>query len=633
MDPLNQNVPDSRFSNEQNNQAGNNEVINSINLQNQNNHNQAQQNFVPEENVKMEQENQPNIQSPLINNQQGSIPNNTNNDKSANQNMINQGNPNEANMNNNPLGNKNILQYPDLSQVNVNSNENVHNSLNNAQNIPENSFQNNNNLNNQNNINSNNINQNNMSNNNINQNIINNQNMNMPQQNNFNNNINNNFNNNNPNLNNNLNNNFNNNLNNNFNNNFNNNNPNLNNNFNNNGNNMINNPMNQMNLNALNGPTNNQINNMNNMNPNNQMNMINNNNNMGIQNMNVPEQKYSFSRYKKAARTGLKNLGDTSYFNSVLQLLATSRNLSSYFLNPKNKETFEKNANVYTFTYVFHRLFTHFYPFPEKENREIYRPDTLLRVLGMLNQVYKSEKRRNPNDLIIYCLNQLHREINQNKTKYISKSNPLDKNQVIKNGTNDFAKSNNSIISNNFHWFQLKTKHCNNCNQNFYEFKNFETFELDISEAFNQFKSPFTLLQCLKFQSQKMQNIFCNNCNNYSQFQVYSKIYSSPLYFIFSLNRGDLAQNLLKINVNIEEKIDISEYLENQASFKKFELCGIVSVKDNKYICFGKSPVDKQWYIYDDENVVNTNINEVIMNHNNNAYVPCILLYQFVKEK
>ena len=619
MDPLNQNDPHGRFDNEQNNQAGNNEVINSINLQNQNNHYQAQQNFVPDINVEIKQENLANDQSPLINNQQGSIPNNTNNDKSSHQNVINQGNPNEANMNNNPLGNNNILQYPDLSQVNVNSNENVHNSLNNAQNIQENSFQNNNNLNNQNNINSNNINQNNMSNNNINQNIINNQNMNMPQQNNFNNNINNNFNNNNPNLNNNLNNNIN------------NNNPNLNNNFNNNGNNMINNPINQMNLNALNGPTNNQINNMNNMNPNNQMNMR--NNNMGMQNMNIPEQKYSFSRYKKAARTGLKNLGDTSYFNSVLQLLATSRNLSSYFLNPKNKETFEKNANVYTFTYVFHRLFTHFYPFPEKENREIYRPDTLLRVLGMLNQVYKSEKRRNPNDLIIYCLNQLHREINQNKTKYISKSNPLDKNQVIKYGMTDFTKSNNSIISNNFHWFQLKTKHCNNCNQNFYEFKNFETFELDISEAFNQFKSPFTLLQCLKFQSQKMQNIFCNNCNNYSQFQVYSKIYSSPLYFIFSLNRGDLDQNLLKINVNIEEKIDISEYLENQASFKKFELCGIVSVKDNKYICFGKSPVDKQWYIYDDENVVNTNINEVIMNHNNNAYVPCILLYQFVKEK
>ena len=596
MEPLNQNDHHGRFDNEQNNQAGNNEVINSINLQNQNNHNQAQQIFVPDINVEIKQENQPNIQSPLINNQQGSIPNNTNNDKSSHQNVINQGNPNEANMNNNPLGNNNILQYPDLSQVNVNSNENVHNSLNNAQNIPENSFQNNNNLNNQNNINIMNNNQNNMSNNNINQNIINNQNMNMPQQNNFNNN-----------------------------------NPNLNNNFNNNGNNI--NPINQMNLNALNGPTNSQINNMNNMNPNNQMNMINNKNNMGIQNMNVPEQKYSFSRYKKAARTGLKNLGDTSYFNSVLQLLATSRNLSSFFLNPKNKETFEKNANVYTFTYVFHRLFTHFYPFPEKENREIYRPDTLLRVLGMLNQVYKSEKRRNPNDLIIYCLNQLHREINQNKTKYISKSNPLDKNQVIKNGMTDFAKSNGSIISNNFHWFQLKTKHCNSCNQNFYEFKNFETFELDISEAFNQFKSPFTLLQCLKFQSQKMQNIFCNNCNNYSQFQVYSKIYSSPLYFIFSLNRGDLAQNLLKINVNIEEKIDISEYLENQASFKKFELCGIVSVKDNKYICFGKSPVDKQWYIYDDENVVNTNINEVIVNHNNNAYVPCILLYQFLKEK
>ena len=43
------------------------------------------------------------------------------------------------------------------------------------------------------------------------------------------------------------------------------------------------------------------------------------------------EEKYSFSRYKNAIKTGLENLGDTSYLNAVLFALANIRNLSSFF--------------------------------------------------------------------------------------------------------------------------------------------------------------------------------------------------------------------------------------------------------------------------------------------------------------
>ena len=388
---------------------------------------------------------------------------------------------------------------------------------------------------------------------------------------------------------------------------------------------MSNNQMNPMGINQLNPMSNNQINQLSNMN-------AMNNNNMGMQNINNA-QPYSFSRYTKAPLTGLKNLGDTSYFNSVLQLLGTSRSLSSYFVNPKNQKEFEANAQVKAFTYVVHRLFTHLYPYPEKQIREIYKPDSLLTILGKLNQVYNSIKRRNPNDLINYILIQLHRELNQSKTKFISKPNPSDKNQVIKVGQSDFIKSNNSIISNIFHWFEIKDKKCKTCNRYYYEFKNFETLELDISEAFNQLKSPFNLSQCLNVQSHRNQKVFCYKCQKYTEFQINSRIYSTPVHFIFSLNRGNLDPNLLNINFIVEEKIDLSQYVENKMSNCKFELQGIVSISSNeqKYVCFGKSPVDKQWYVYNDDNVNNTDISQVITYNNNNAYIPCILLYHFIK--
>ena len=198
----------------------------------------------------------------------------------------------------------------------------------------------------------------------------------------------------------------------------------------------------------------------------------------------------------------------------------------------------------------------------------------------------------------------------------------------------DYSKSNNSIIANNFHWFEIKTRHCNSCNSNFYEFNNFEILELDIFEAYQQFKQPLTLSQCLNFQCKKIQNYFCKNCGSYTQTQVFKNIYSSPLSFIFSLNRGNLDQNLLNINFQVEEYIDISQFIENPKSISKYSLCGIVSIstkENNQYVCFGKSPADKQWYLYNDENVTDTNINDIIHSNNKHEYIPCILLYQHMK--
>ena len=408
----------------------------------------------------------------------------------------------------------------------------------------------------------------------------------------------------------------------NMNNNNNNNNP-MNSNMNNN-----NNPMNSnMNNNNFGGPMNNknnnnfgpQMSNMNNMNNNNQM--------------NVNEQKYSFSRYTKAAKTGLKNLGDTSYLNAVLQLLGSVRNLSSYLVNPKNKIDFEAKANTIPLTYVTHRLFTHFYPYPEKPIPENYEPQVIWSILGQYNQVYKSTKRRNPNDLINFLLINLHRELNTCKTKFMTKMDKTDKELVIKNGLSDFGKSNSSIISNSFHWFEIKSKSCFNCKTNFYDFNNYEIFELDIAGASKKYNAPFTLTDCLSYQTQKFQKLFCEKCGSYQEFQIETKIFSSPIYFIFSLNRGNLEQNLLKINFKLEEKIDIIQHLDKKGAYSKYELSGVVSVylSENKYVCFGKSPVDKQWYIYNDDNVSNIDINGVINFNSGYGYVPCILLYSHMK--
>ena len=648
--------------NNQNMEAMMNQMQNSMSIQNQNSSQQQQMNYPQftddNNNMNKEQSNNANNnmassfpQSSMENNDQQKIFDNSGQSSSipidnTNNNNYQFGNNQQNNNNINSNNKNNQMQYPNLDVIenpNKNNNEknnagvnNMNNQMNNNMmnsmknqpmtnnnmnmSNPQNQMNNlgNNKMNNMNNMNNNQMNNNamQMSNsmmNNNNQGMQDNNNqMNVMKNDNNNNNNNNNFVMQMSNLNNN------------------NNNKNQNNNMNNNNFGM---PMSDLN-NQNNNMKNNfgmPMNNMNNM-----------NNNMGNPNFSMPnnminEAKYSFDdRYKIAPKTSLKNLGDTSYLNAVLQLFATSKDISSYFVNPKYKKYFDDNKVSIPFAYVFHRLFTHFYPYPPKEISEKYSPEVLLDVLGRYNKIYISKKSRNPNDLLIFILCTLHKELNKQKTKYISSPDPTNKNEVLKEGLNDFMKSNQSKISDNFHWFELKSKFCSGCKLKYYSFNNFETLDLDILGTFQKNNyAPISILSCLNYQSQKSQNIFCQKCQKYTQFQINTKIYSSPINFVFTLNRGypDQNQNLLNIKFMVEEKIDIGQYLENKKAFTKFELIGIVSyyMQEKKYVCFGKSPADKKWYLYNDEKVMDTNNNEVINRNNNMEYIPCILLYQFMK--
>ena len=257
-------------------------------------------------------------------------------------------------------------------------------------------------------------------------------------------------------------------------------------------------------------------------------------------------------------------------------------------------------------------------------------------MLSHLNIVYKTKKKRNPNDLISFILNTLHNELNQLKNNnIINPNNRYDKNNVVYCGYQNFSNNNSSIISNILNWFELKEIKCNICQNNIYYFNSFNTFQLDILGAYKFKNNILTINDCLNYYStEKIQNLFCQNCNSYTQMSNYSKIFCCPNSFIFSLDRQNLEQTLLKIPFLIEENIDLSQYVENQSSPKNYQLAGIVSydLYKNQYVCFCISPVDKQWYLYNDIEVEQCQIGNILQSHNNNNhYFPCILFYNSKK--
>ena len=391
----------------------------------------------------------------------------------------------------------------------------------------------------------------------------------------------------------------------------------------------INNFMNQGNINS----SNNIMLNQNNQN-------INSHQNIPSKNQNNPHQilselnKFSFSRKFITTKTGLINIVETSYLNAVLQLIGSFHFFVNYFLNPKHSKYIYDNIRKMPLSFVIQRLFLHLYPENDKEGKSSYKPASIMQILAQLNSVYNSNKKRNPNDLLNFILDTLHKELNtcKNNTNQLLNSNSNDRKDVIKKGIQIFANFNKSIISDNFNWFEIKEIKCSTCKKIFFSFNTFNTFELDIFGTYKNKNNPITILDCLQnYISDKSQFLICNKCKNKSKFMKNTKIYSSRHIFVFSLDRKNLDNNLLKIPFIIEQNINICNYVEKKNAPFQFQLAGILSyyMNSQKYISFCLSPIDNQWYICNDEFIQSTQINEVLNCHNNNNnYIPCILVYK-----
>ena len=351
-------------------------------------------------------------------------------------------------------------------------------------------------------------------------------------------------------------------------------------------------------------------------------------------------QKHILDRYKKVSRTGLANVGDSSYLNAVLQSLGHVRPFASYFLNPKNQEFIQSKIYSMPLSYVTYRLFTHLYPYPETNKIEIYSPESFLKILSFLKSPY-GKQRNNPIDLLTYILNTLHEELNSkiNNDQIIRKPYNFyySKDNVIQNGISNFIDNNKSKISDVVCWFQLKESNCSNCGRSTFNFNSFNTYDLDIKNTYEYFlndeKNYINISDCFSYgEMPKKCKSYCYNCKNRTIISRQSRIYSSPNVFIFLLDRGiNFNENYFNIPFIVEEKIDLSDFVIQPNTSMQYKLTGIVSfnLQEQKYVSYCQSPIDSNWYLYNNEKV-NQVFCEDILNNKNDNEIPCILYYKTI---
>ena len=244
-------------------------------------------------------------------------------------------------------------------------------------------------------------------------------------------------------------------------------------------------------------------------------------------------------------------------------------------------------------------------------------------------------------DLIIYLYNAIHYEIN--KINNYNINNNIDLPGELALFRSQYYSNNSSFIIDTFFFEQQSTIRCLNCNFSHisYNINNIIIFYLEKVRKYISDKSPcgffsISLENCFEnYEDEELlygQNqIYCSNCMLQSDAYRSNKILTGPEVMTISLVREGL-----DVNFEYPLVLNLGKYIKTKCKEDfRYELIGIISLlkeygKTGHFIATCKSPVDCQWYCYNDT-VISKCDDPLKEDYEDKYLVPYVLFYQKCK--
>ena len=280
-----------------------------------------------------------------------------------------------------------------------------------------------------------------------------------------------------------------------------------------------------------------------------------------------------------------------------------------------------------------------------------------------MNPLFKQGQAGDSKDFIIFILEQFHKElkksVKKNKSEKKVPLNQYDKNNALNFFLDEF-KEECSIISDIFFGFNETTNVCINCKNTYnskglenpicYNYGIFNCLIFPLEEVKNMKNNLMrsqnsiqmsnnnrvSLYECF-YYNQKTETFtgqnqnFCNVCKQLCDSLYTCRIFSSPNVLILILNRGK--DNIYNVKLDFYEEIDIAEFVQLKESPQlKYNLYGVITHIGQSgpyahFVAACKSPIDNQWYRYNDAIVQPIkNIQKEVIDFG----TPYILFYQKV---
>ena len=375
------------------------------------------------------------------------------------------------------------------------------------------------------------------------------------------------------------------------------------------------------------------------------------------------------SEYKYPTLIGLNNIGATCFMNATLQCLSQTKDLTNYFLKESNKyhiinNNFAiNNKNNLQLSPAYLELIQHLW---DKNRNNSFSPTNFMNIVEKMNPLFKQGQAGDSKDFIIFILEQLHKELkksikslnrNRSAPNITISLNQYDKNNAFNHFFEEFQKE-CSIISDVFFGFNETTNECLNCKNNYnskginnpicYNYGIFNCLIFPLEEVkkmknismqnYNYINIPqnncVSIYECF-YYNQKTDLFsgdnknYCNICKQLFNSLYTSKIFSGPQNLVLILNRGK--NNIYNVKIDFTETIDITEYVSAKDKPKiMYNLYGVIthigqSGPNAHFVASCKSPIDNNWYRYNDS-LVNkiTNIRKEVIDFG----TPYILFYE-----
>lgn len=334
------------------------------------------------------------------------------------------------------------------------------------------------------------------------------------------------------------------------------------------------------------------------------------------------ELKESRIKYHKHGLTGLVNLGNRCFMNSIIQCLSNTLKLTDFFLSGnvvrEMENGCEKNSNEARVIIAWNNLIKNIW-----EHNQLIKPKTFIESVSKIVPKYNRLSQQDSHEFLVYLLDIFHNgigyEIDVEIKGTIKKENDILMKEFLENWKKFYEKKYSQLVE-IFHGMFYNKISCINCNFTENVFEPYNTVSLSVPISSNKIHIE-TCLDNYFNNNEIISSWSCEKCTKNGCSKELD-FWSIPNYLIIHLKRFTNSGN--KINTHIEFPIDnlnLTKYISQRKGDPNNYIYSLYAVNyhsgslNSGHYWSACKNLDNSWYTFNDGDVSkinNMNLSQIV---------------------